>query len=101
MRTLDSQGLTITTPRPTVAQAAKKVAESQGLAPPLAEDRVRFLEDWLDKQPHAAHGPLEYEFKPLKGYDLMANIPPGRDYRVYPSLFGNKRVWRDGRVETV
>ena len=43
----------------------------------------------------------ERPFVPLKGYDLLANVPPNRDYRKYPSLFGSKRVWRDGRTELV
>ncbi len=101
MMTLESQGLTIFTARPTIAQAANRVAEKEGLAPPLYADRIRFLEDWLESQPNPVHGAMRYEFKPLVGYNLMANVPPNRDYRQYPSLFGSKRVWRDGRTEII
>lgn len=101
MMTLESRGIGIRSARPTVAQAAHKIAAMQGLAPPLYADRIKFLEDWLESQPSRGQAALGYEFKPLVGYDLMSNIPPNRDYRKYPSLFGSKRVWRDGRTERV
>ena len=40
-------------------------------------------------------------FTPLENYDLLANIPPNRDYRKYPSIICGQRVWRDGRIEAV
>ena len=85
-------------------QLADIIAKLDGLDPPEKTFAQSFLERWLVQEKVTLGRATLREsapFKPLENYNLLANIPPDRDYRKYPSIICGRRVWRDGRREAV
>ena len=101
---LEKRGVLITDHLMPLYKVAGLVSKLEGLPIPDREDQQIFLERWLDRQRGLLGKASAREpepFTPLKNYDLLANIPPNRDYRKYPSIIFGQRVWRDGRREAV
>lgn len=85
-------------------QLADIIAKLDGLDPPEKTFAQSFLERWLVQEKVTLGRATLREsvpFKPLENYNLLANIPPNRDYRKYPSVICGRRVWSDGRREAV
>ena len=101
---LEKRGVLITDHLMPLYKVAGLVSKLEGLPIPDREDQQIFLERWLDRQRGLLGKASAREpepFTPLKNYDLLANIPPNRDYRKYPSIIFGQRVRRDGRREAV